>query len=136
MQDIDINELAVVDKKFESKVQKNKIDKASQISLSQYKPNHLTYKTKTNSVQTAVFSEIYYDKGWNAYIDGKPAEHFRANYILRAMNIPQGEHTIEFKFEPKVWAMGNTVSLIGSILMFLFIAYGVFVEYKKQKSAA
>lgn len=136
MQDIDIYELAVVDKKFESKVQKNKIDKASQISLSQYKPNHLTYKTKTNSVQTAVFSEIYYDKGWNAYIDGKPAEHFRANYILRAMNIPQGEHTIEFKFEPKVWAMGNTVSLIGSILMFLFIAYGVFVEYKKQKSAA
>ncbi|MEI2707655.1 MAG: YfhO family protein [Chitinophagaceae bacterium] len=61
----------------------------------------VTYKSKATSTQFAVFSEIYYDKGWNAYIDGKLTPYAKVNYVLRGMPIPSGEHEIVFKFEPK-----------------------------------
>jgi hypothetical protein len=114
-------ETAVFDKRFENLVKGHIISKdtLATISLTDYKPNHLTYKSQTNSEQLAVFSEIYYDKGWNAYIDGKPAPYFRANYVLRAMIVPAGNHTIEFKFEPKVYATGEKIAYASSILLVL-----------------
>jgi uncharacterized membrane protein YfhO len=84
-------------------------------------PNNLKYETNCKNEQVAVFSEIYYKDGWDAYIDGKPATYFRANYILRAMNIPAGGHKIEFKFEPKTYYLSNKISYAGTILMVLFI---------------
>jgi hypothetical protein len=114
-------ETAVYDKRFASQLEGRMISKDSTatISLTDYKPNHLTYKSQTGSDQLAVFSEIYYDKGWNAYIDGKPAPYFRANYVLRAMIVPAGSHTIEFKFEPKVYATGEKIAYASSILLVL-----------------
>jgi len=114
-------ETAVYDKRFASQLEGRIISKDSTatISLTDYKPNHLTYKSQTGSDQLAVFSEIYYDKGWNAYIDGKPAPYFRANYVLRAMIVPAGNHTIEFKFEPKVYATGEKIAYASSILLVL-----------------
>jgi uncharacterized membrane protein YfhO len=82
----------------------------------------------------AVFSEIYYSKGWNAYIDGKIVPHMRANFVLRAMKIPAGVHNIEFKFEPEIWKIGNLISLVGSILFILTLAGAVFFEIKTNKS--
>jgi uncharacterized membrane protein YfhO len=82
----------------------------------------------------AVFSEIYYDKGWNAYIDGFKTEHIRVNYILRAMIIPEGIHTIEFKFEPKTYAMSQKVALGTSILVVLILLGMIGYSIKKCKT--
>lgn len=89
------------------------------IVLTEYRPNRLKYKSDSPATQLAVFSEIYYPKGWKAYIDGKPAEHFRANYILRAMVIPSGTHEVEFKFDPPMWQLGKKIDLVSSILIIL-----------------
>ena len=102
----------------------------SKIELTNYLPNHLTYNYNSDSERLAVFSEIYYSHGWNAYIDGVLEPHFRANFVLRAMMLPKGEHIIEFKFEPKAYRIGETVSLISSILLLLFITFVVYIEVK------
>ncbi len=127
---------AIVDKKFETELSSFKGDKdfQSTIKLVDYKPNYLVYETKNlKANQLAVFSEIYYDKGWDAYIDGNKAPYFRANYVLRAMVIPAGDHKIEFKFEPQSYYMGEKVSLAGSVLLVLFLAVALFFEFRKKK---
>ena len=95
------------------------------ISLAEYKPNYLKYNSLLpQKERLAVFSEIYYPKGWNAYIDGKPTQHVCADYILRAMVVPAGEHTIEFKFEPTSVKVGTQISTISSILLIIaLVAY-------------
>jgi len=114
-------ETAIYDKRFENEVKGHIISKDSTaaIALTEYEPNHLVYKSQTGREQLAVFSEIYYSKGWNAYVDGKKAPYFRTNYILRAMIVPAGSHTIEFKFEPDVIKVGEKISLSSSILLIL-----------------
>jgi hypothetical protein len=125
---------AIVDKRFGDRLFNFTKDTAAVIQLTDYKPNQLTYRTKSASDQLAVFSEIYYGKGWNAYVDGKPSPHFRADYVLRAMKIPEGEHQIVFKFESKIWKTGNTISLIGSGLFIIFIVGGIFFMIRQQKA--
>jgi len=107
-------------------------DSAASIRLTDYKPNHLTYSSSASSDQLAVFSEIYYDKGWNAYIDGKLSSYARADYVLRAMKIPAGNHVVEFKFEPQVVATGEKISLASSALLLLMaIGFG-WMEFRKK----
>jgi len=130
---------AIVDKRFESELGGLKIarDSAAAIRLVKYTPNHLTYETlKLKSDQLAVFSEIYYNKGWNAYIDGQAAPYLRANYVLRAMVIPAGAHKIEFKFEPQSYFIGEKVSLAGSILLLLIIAAALYFEFRKKRGVS
>lgn len=116
---IDTKFLAIIDKRFEDHVDgKNFVsDSLANIKLVEYKPNYLKYSTQASSEQLAVFAEIYYPEGWKVTIDGEPADHFRANYILRAMTVPAGEHVVEFKFEPKSYYMGEKISLISSLLL-------------------
>ena len=109
-------------------------DTIATIALSDYKVTSLNYKSITTSVQFAVFSEIFYKEGWNAYLDGELVPHYRVNYVLRGMKIPVGIHNIEFKFEPKVIEKGKTVSLISYVLLF-FISVGWFF-YDKKKVAS
>lgn len=116
---------AIVDKRFAHFVEGQEFtkDTSSSIKLVSYKPNHLVYEAKCAEEELAVFSEIYYPKGWNAFIDNEPTDHFRVNYVLRAMVIPEGNHTIEFKFKPKSYYTGNKISLASSIiLLILFVA--------------
>ncbi len=128
------DKIAIVDKRFEDQLTGKKFesDSLSAIKLTEYQPNHLVYSSKSSDDQLAVFSEIYYDKGWNAYIDGKPAPYFRADYVLRAMIVPAGDHTIEFKFEPKVYKVGENISLISSILLILLLIGGLYYEIRKN----
>jgi uncharacterized membrane protein YfhO len=77
-----------------------------------------------------VFSEIFYKDGWQAYLDGKPVDHIRVNYILRGMPVPAGKHTIEFKFEPAEYGTGNTVTLISSVLMLAVVFGGIFYAFR------
>jgi len=128
------SETAIIDKRFESLIKgvSVKRDSLSTIKLISYQPNKLIYETNTKNDQLAVFSEIYYDKGWNAYIDGKLTPHFRANYILRSMIIPGGSHKVEFKFEPKVYQVGEKVSYASSIALLIFLLGAAGFTYRRK----
>jgi len=101
------------------------------ISLLSYKPNYLVYESDTKDKGFAVFSEIYYPKGWNAYIDGVLTPYTCVDYLLRGMEIPAGKHKVEFKFEPTIYQTSNTVALIGSIILILAVALGLYMSGKK-----
>ena len=118
--------------KFENARLKENFDDSGSIKLDVYKPNYLKYSSENTGNGLAVFSEIYYEKGWNAYIDGEKTEHFPVDYVLRAMRIPAGKHTIEFKFEPQVIETGSTITLVSSLGMLLLLVGGVYFERKKR----
>jgi hypothetical protein len=132
----DPSKVAVVDKRF-SEVYKNAKPSAAggTIELKDYEANHLTYESNSPSGGLAVFSEIYYAKGWNAYVDGREVPHFRANYILRAMEVPAGKHSIEFKFEPAIYHTTESIAMASSLLLILLLAGWVFMEFRKTKKA-
>ncbi len=125
---------AIVDKKWESVLGTTafKFDSTAQIKLLTYKPHELEYQTKTTSIQIAVFSEVFYEKGWNAYIDGTIVPHGRADYILRSMTVPAGEHKILFKFEPKTYYLAQHLALISSILVVILTIVGLILLFKKK----
>ncbi|MEB8329247.1 YfhO family protein [Flavobacteriaceae bacterium KMM 6897] len=100
-------------------------DSTATIKMLDYRPNHLTYRSINAQDALVVFSEMYYANGWNAYINGIKAPHFKVNYILRAMEVPAGNHKIEFKFEPEVIATGGTITLASSVLLGLFVLGGI-----------
>jgi len=108
------------------------VDTTARIRLEKYALTTLEYRTKTQQPQVAVFSEMYYKDGWNAYIDGVKTPHFRVNYVLRAMEIPVGEHQITFVFEPKVIQYGKQLSLV-SYLLLIGVSLGWFLYEKKKK---
>lgn len=129
----------VIDKRFKeiiSKFNVNKKDSLATIDLLEYQPEYLKYKVKTTVPQFVVFSEIYYDKGWDAYIDGEKTDYVRCNYVLRGMNVPEGEHIIEFKFYPKSYYNGEKVTFMFSItfiIIFLgYIAFSIINFIKKS----
>src|SRR5690606_4563185 len=109
-------------------------DASASIKLTQYSPKQLTFESNNSQNGLAVFSDIYYPKGWKATIDGKELPIVRANYVLRALPIPAGKHTIEFSFEPPSFSKGERMGLIGSILLTLLIAAGLWKGYKQYKT--
>ena len=119
----------VVNKKFEGELSgiALKKDTTAMISLTSYSPNKLEYSYQGSGNQIAVFSEIYYPKGWNAYIDGKNVPYFQADYVLRCMVVPAGNHNIEFRFEPKSYSLGNRISQWSSLILLLLLL-GIFVK--------
>lgn len=133
---LDLKKIAVINQKESGEFVKNlrtvSADTVSSITLNVYKPNHIKYTAVCDAERLAVFSEIYYPKGWNAFIDGKPAPHFRADYTLRALVIPAGKHSVEFKFEPEVVKTGGTISLFSSVGMLLLLVGGIYFERKKN----
>ncbi|MDB9922257.1 YfhO family protein, partial [Polaribacter sp.] len=108
-------------------------DSTATIQLKNYDVTTLTYHSNTQKEQFAVFSEIYYKEGWNAYIDGDLTPHFRVNYVLRGMKIPAGAHEIVFQFEPSVIKNGRMISLIAYGLLLLFPIGWFFYEKKGVK---
>ncbi|CAL2104332.1 Membrane protein YfhO [Tenacibaculum sp. 190130A14a] len=106
-------------------------DSIATIQLKEYDTARLVYESVTSSKQFAVFSEIFYKDGWNAYIDGKLVPHYQVDYVLRGMIVPKGKHTIEFKFEPTVISKGNMISLI-SYAMILLIPIGWFLKDRRK----
>ena len=125
---------AIVDKRFKKSLEgfTPSQDTTGNISLIDYKPNRLVYKSDTKSQKIAVFSEIYYPKGWIVTVDGKTQDHFRANYVLRAMVVPAGVHEIVFSFKPKMFDIGKKVDLAASLLIILAFFGWVAIEIKNK----
>ena len=126
---------AIVDIKYQSLIntKQNAIDPNGTITLTSYAPEHLVYQSGSTTNQVAVFSEIYYDKGWKMLIDGKESPYFRTDYLLRAAQIPVGNHKIEFIFHPNSYYTGEAISTAGSILLVLAFGGYVFSESRKKR---
>ena len=133
---IDLKNEAVADKKFQSVLNGFNVtpkDSTSQIAIESFDSNIITYKTSAKKPELAVFSEIYYPKGWNITIDGKPAEMLRANYTLRALPIPSGNHTVVFKFEPKSIKITDTIAFIALAIMLLTAGYLLWMRIREER---
>ena len=134
---IDLHTQAVADKKYEPILQGINItpaDSSSTIQLAGYDSNFITYNVDAKKDELAVFSEVYYPKGWKITIDGQPAEMLRANYTLRALPIPTGKHTVEFRFEPQSIKVTDTIAYIALLIMLLTAGWLIFIYYKKIKN--
>lgn len=101
------------------------LDSLASIDLVDYRPNYLKYVSNNGNDGFAIFSEMYYPSGWNAFIDGQPQEHYKVDYALRGMKVPAGQHEIEFKFEPEVVEKGSQISLAANVLLGLIIVGGL-----------
>jgi hypothetical protein len=122
---------AIVDTRFSEQIIVELDNTGANIALTEYKPNYIKYNSTTTKEGIAIFSEIYYDKGWNAYVNGELKPHFRANFVLRGMKIPAGNHVVEFKFEPAVYHVSERIALASSVVLLLLLA---FVSVKELKS--
>jgi uncharacterized membrane protein YidH (DUF202 family) len=136
--DIDLHDTIVVDRRFEYLIgrQRFTIDSTAKIVNTVALPNRMEYQFKSNNDQLVVFSEVFYDRGgWVAYLNGTETPHFRANYILRAMVVPAGEHHIVFKYIPKWRIIGNRVAGISSwiVIAIFAVAIGAAI-YRRRKS--
>ena len=131
-----LKDTAIVQQSFAAKVVQPQWDSAATISLTKFDNDNMEYNVSCNSPQFAVFSEVYYPDGWNAYLDGKKADYVKADYVLRGLSIPPGKHTIKFVFEPAIYKKGTTISYIGSWFVALFVLGGLFMAWRENKKKA
>ncbi len=108
------------------------VDTAGRIELISYKPNELKYRCSATNTALAVFSEIYYPEGWKSFIDGKEVPYFKVNYVLRGMEVPAGNHEIEFRFDPESYRSGSKIAFAGSLLLIFLCAGSLFIEIRKK----
>ena len=134
--EIDSKKVAIVSKDdqkyFEGK--QMAADSTAILNLTKYQPNELEFKTQSKTPQLAVFSEIYYPKGWKMLIDGNEVPYIKANYLLRAVHVPAGNHVLKMVFEPAVIAKGKLISMIAFGLFLLLSLGGIFFLYRKREN--
>jgi hypothetical protein len=133
----DLTRLAVVDRRFSGLLSEDlrHSQAVGKVELTDYQPNRMTYRATIDQPSLVVFSDIYYEGGWHATIDGEPVPHLRANYILRALPVSAGEHTIEFSFIFRPFEVGERISLAGSILVLLILLGGLAVSIMKRNGS-
>lgn len=126
---------AVINEKFKDLIPRTSFntDSSDTISLTHYQANKVVYSYKTKEDRLAIFSEIYYPHGWQIDIDGQNVEMAQANYVLRAVYLPKGQHTITFKFKPAIIKEGNIISAVSGIIIALAIIGGIFINFRKKK---
>ena len=135
LKDTELRETAIINSNFKEEVSSQFSNSAvGSIQLIEQQPNYLKYDFVSEGNKFVVFSENYYQPGWQAYIDGEEAAHVQVDYVLRGMNVPAGNHKIEFKFEPQVVKTGSSIALASSILIGLILIGGVGLELKRRKS--
>jgi membrane protein YfhO len=130
---INVRDTAIVQQKYEKYIKfLPQFDSTATLTLLHNNNDTVTYKFSAKTNQFAVFSEVYYDKGWNAYTDGTKTDYCKVNYILRGMAVPAGDHTIEFRFEPAVYKLSNTITVLSSIIAYLLLIAAVVVAWRKK----
>ncbi len=127
-----LKDTAIVEKIFSKNVVQPQWDSASSIKMIKFDNDVMEYEANCNGPQFAVFSEIYYPVGWNAYIDGIKTDYTNANYILRGLSIPSGKHSIKFLFEPTSVKQGTSIMFISSILILLVFFGGLFMAWRES----
>ncbi|MEP6700142.1 MAG: hypothetical protein ABJA85_02455 [Bacteroidota bacterium] len=128
-----LKDTAIVEKIFSKNVVQPQWDSASVIKMTKFDNDAIEYEANCNGPQFAVFSEIYYPVGWNAYIDGKKTEYCNTNYILRGLSLPGGKHTVKFIFEPVSVKKGNSIMFIASIFIGLILIGGLFMAWRESR---
>jgi hypothetical protein len=132
-----LRDTAIMQKAFSSAVVQPQWDSAASIKLSKFDNDTMDYSFSSSKPQFAVFSEVYYPYGWNAYIDGKKADYCKTDYVLRGLSIPAGQHAVKFIFEPSSYKKGVRIAYISSFLILIFFVGGLFMEWwSSRKSAA
>ncbi len=130
----DLRDTAVVEKKYQGQIKQAPApDSSAYIKLKQNLNDKIDYTYHSTSPQFAVLSEIYYPVGWNAFIDGQKADYVKTNYLLRGMDLPAGDHEIEFRFEPKSYSNGRTITIIANSLVFLSIIIAIIYYARKRR---
>lgn len=134
---VNVRDTAIIQQKYRSRIPFQPVpDTTASLRLVDNVLEKIDYKFSAKTNQFAVFSEIYYDKGWDVYLDGKKSDYLRVDYLLRGMPVPAGDHTIEFRFEPRSYTLGKSLITWFSLLIYgLLIAAGVF-EWRKWKAKA
>jgi hypothetical protein len=131
---INVRDTAIIQQKYQGLVKSEPVpDSTASIKLIENLNDKLTYKFSAKTNQFAVFSEVYYDKGWNVFIDGNKADYYRVDYVLRGMAIPAGEHTIEFRFEPRSYAISDTIATWSHIIAYLLLIAALIYQFKFRK---
>jgi hypothetical protein len=130
---LDASKVAIVPAIDKNKVTQPVYDSSAKIEMVKNDNDVITYKSNASSAQFAVFSEVYYSEGWNAYIDGKKTDYVKTNYTLRGLSVPAGAHTIEFKFEPASYKKGRSITTIGQILVLLLLIGGIFFDVVRRR---
>ena len=131
---LNVRDSAVIDVRYKAKVATMPVfDSSASIKLLENINDTVRYTYNAATPQFAVFSEIYYDKGWNAYLDGNKADYMRTNYVLRGMSLPAGKHNIEFRFEPASYKRGNQIALWSTIIAILTLLAAVVMDVRKKK---
>ena len=134
--EIDPATQCVVDTRFSDQIAGVSAGVSGTIKLDSYDPKHLVYSSSAEKDGIAIFSEMYYADGWNAYVDNQQTPHFRANYVLRGLKIPAGEHQVEFKFEPVVYSIGEKLSLAFSLLLLAGVGFAGYRELNNNSAPA
>ena len=131
----DMHRTAIIGKEFEQQVAGyHALAEEGSITLTDYKPNQVTYNFSASENKLVVFSEIWTSKGWTMQIDRQESPLLRANYLLRAAMVPAGQHEIVMRYEPKIWKIGNIVSLASSLLILLAAVGALIYSLKKQNN--
>lgn len=128
-----LKDTAVVQTSFASAAPQPQWDSTASIKLTKFDNDVMEYSFTGSTPQFAVFSEVYYPYGWNAYIDGKKTDYVKADYVLRGLSIPAGTHAIKFVFEPESYKKGVTISYIGSFLIYIFVLGGFFMAWRQNR---
>ncbi|HMH24215.1 MAG TPA: YfhO family protein [Puia sp.] len=130
---INTRDTVIVQEKYKALVKSGPVpDSSASIHLTDNLLDKISYKFSSKTNQFAVFSEVYYENGWNAFIDGQKTDYLRVDYLLRGMPVPAGEHTIEFRFEPHSYQMGNSITVWSSALVWLALIAAIIVEWRKR----
>jgi hypothetical protein len=132
----DLRDTAIVQKTFSNAVTQPQWDSGATIKLSRFDNDTMQYSFNSTRPQFAVFSEIYYPYGWNAYIDGKKVDYCKTDYVLRGLSIPAGRHALKFIFEPSTYKKGVTIAYVASFLILILFLGGLFMEWRRWKSNA
>ncbi|WP_442845791.1 YfhO family protein [Leeuwenhoekiella sp. H156] len=132
---INVRQTAVIQQEFAGLLERNVFpqDSTESIKLVEHRGDYLKYQSQASGDKLAVFSEVYYPNGWQAYLDGKPTEHFKVDYILRGMKVPEGKHVIEFKFEPQVVRTGSTISLASNVILVVLLLGALAFSIKRSR---
>jgi uncharacterized membrane protein YfhO len=130
-----LRDTAIVEKDAANGLVQPQRDSLATISMTKFDNDAIEYEVNGSGPQFAVFSEIYYPKGWNAYVDGKKTDYLNVNYLLRGLSVPAGKHTIKFVFEPESVAKGRSIMFIASILIAVIFIGGLFMAWKQSRKA-